>query len=133
MLAWSTGPSDSRGSGTVIFDVYADEHSVAFAIDADCTWTITVKPITTAKSWDPSTPLPGTGDNVYQIVPPSSGLVTLTLTYEGDENLIVHSYSADGSEGPVKEIGNFSGEVLLPDDSALLEVDAYRGPWDRQT
>jgi hypothetical protein len=115
--------------GTVLFDVGGDEHSVAFAIDADGTWTATIKPITAAKVWDPKTTLAGTGDNVYQIAPPSSGLVTLTLTYSGNENFIVHSYTLDGIEGLANEIGKFKGEVVLPDGSILFEVDADTGKW----
>ena len=129
-------------SGTVLFDTNTDDHSVAFAIDADGAWTITIKPVISAKRWDPMTPLAGTGDNVYLIVPPSSGLVTITLTYKGDDSFIVHSDTEDAFEGIANEIGNFSGEVLLaneigdfsgevllPDGSILLEVDADRGTW----
>ncbi len=57
-------------SGTVLFDAGADEHSVAFEIDADGAWTITVKPVTSAKTWNPTTILKGTGDSVYRLVPP---------------------------------------------------------------
>ena len=57
----------------------------------------------------------GTGDNVYLIVPPSSGLVTLTLTYKGDDNFIVHSSAASSSEGLANEIGNFSpAKIVCP-------------------
>ena len=69
--------------------------------------------------------------------------MTITLTYKGDDNFIVHSYTEDDFEGLANEIGNFSGEVLLlsneigdfsgevllPDGSILLEVDADKGTW----
>ena len=88
-----------------------------------------IKPITSAQVWDPATALAGTGDNVYQVVPPSDGFVTLTLTYKGEDNFIVHSYSDDGSDSLANEIGNFSGEVVFPDGTFLLEVDADSGAW----
>lgn len=116
-------------SGTVLFDAGADAHSVAFQINADGAWTITIKPVTSANAWNPATTLKGTGDNVYRLTPPSSGLVTLDLTYKGKENFIVHSISADGVEHLANEIGNFSGQVLLPDRSVLLEIDADSGTW----
>jgi hypothetical protein len=116
-------------SGTVLFDLDEDHHSVAFRIDADGAWTITVKPITSAKTWNPKTAFKGTGDNVYWLVPASSGLVTLDLAYKGKDNFIVESYSADGSGGLANEIGNFKGQVLLPDGTILLEVDADEGTW----
>ena len=45
--------------GTVLFDTNTDDHSVAFAIDADGAWTITIKPVISAKCLDPMTPLAG--------------------------------------------------------------------------
>ena len=41
-------------SGTVLFDTGANDHSVAFSINADGTWTITIKPLITSKRWDPN-------------------------------------------------------------------------------
>jgi TM2 domain-containing membrane protein YozV len=115
--------------GTVLFDTGAGEHSVAFEIDADGAWTITVKPVTAAKVWDPSTTLNSTGDGVYLVSPPSSGLVTLNLKYKGEGNFIVHAYSSDGTDGLANEIGDFSGQVLLPDGTLVLEVLASGGTW----
>ena len=102
---------------------------VAFEIDADGRWTITVKPIAEARPWDASTKLTGKGDDVVHVTPPSSGLVTLALTYRGESNFIVHGYSLDGVESLANEIGNFTGEVLLPDGTQLIEVIARDGVW----
>jgi hypothetical protein len=115
--------------GTVPFDTDAGEHSVAFEIDADGAWTITVKPLSRAPVWDPATELKGTGDSVYLVSPPSSGLVILNMTFKGDGNFIVHAYTADGLEGLANEIDDFSGQVLLPDGTLLLEVVAHGGTW----
>jgi len=116
-------------SGTVLFDKELDQHTVAFAVDADGPWTITVKPVTSAPAWDPSTTLKGTGDSVYQLSPASSGLVVLDMTFTGEDNFIVHAYGPDSGEGIANEIGNFSGQVPLPDGTVLLEIIANGGAW----
>jgi hypothetical protein len=116
-------------SGNVLFDTDADEHTVAFEIDADGAWTITVKPVSAATAWDPRSTLKGKGDGVYNVSPASSGLVTLDLTFKGESNFIVHAYTLDGYEGLANEIGPFSGQVLLPDGTFLLEVVANGGTW----
>jgi hypothetical protein len=116
-------------TGTVLFDSDAGEHSVAFEIDADGPWTITIKPVGRAPAWDPSKVLKGRGDAVYRLSRPSSGLVTLDLVFKGDGNFIVHGYGSDGFEGLANEIDNFSGQVLLPDGTFLMEVIANGGTW----
>ncbi len=55
--------------------------------------------------------------------------MTLDLTFNGTDNFIVHAYTADGIDGLANEIGNFSGQVLLPDGTLLLEVSADGGTW----
>jgi hypothetical protein len=116
-------------SGTVLFDTDADQHTAAFAVDADGTWTITVKPVASAPAWDPSKTLKGTGDSVYQVSPASSGLVVVDLTFKGDGNFIVDAYTPEGREGIANEIGNFTGQVPLPDGTYLLDVIANGGAW----
>ncbi len=118
-----------RYSGTALFDSGPGDHSVAFVIDADGTWTITVKPVTAAAAWNPTKPLKGQGDDVYLVSPPSSGLVSLDLTYKGKSNFIVHAFTPDGPEVLANEIGNFKGQVLLPDGTFLIEVTANGGVW----
>jgi hypothetical protein len=115
-------------SGTVLFDADIEEHTVAFAIDADGAWTITIRPVTSASVWNPTTPLAGTGDNVYQLVPPS-GMVLLDLAYEGADPFNIHALGPDGMSGLANEIGDFSGRVWLPESSVLMEVDADSGSW----
>jgi hypothetical protein len=115
--------------GTVLFDEHSGDNSVAMKIDADGAWTITIKPVTAARAWDPSTPLKGVGDDVVLVEPASSGLTTLDLTYKGKSNFIVDAFSADGSENLANEIGNFSGQVLLPEGTVLLQVVAHGGTW----
>jgi hypothetical protein len=115
-------------SGTVLFDVEGDDHSVAFEITADGAWTITVKPVAEAPTWDPSTDRNGTGDSVYLVSPPSSGLVTLDITNEGERNFAVLAYTSVSWDLLVNEVGNYKGQVLLPDDTVLLEITTD-GTW----
>ena len=116
-------------SGTVLFDTTLGHHTVAFDIAADGAWTITVKPVTAAPVWVPTTNLQGAGDSVYQLFPASRGLVTLDLTHKGVSNFIVHAHSVDGLEVLVNDIGDFSGQVLLPDLTFMLVLLANGGTW----
>jgi hypothetical protein len=124
------GLVDTTGdySGTVLFDADIEEHTVAFAIDADGAWLITIRPVTLALVWNPTTPLQGTGDNVYQLVP-SSGMVVIDLAYEGEDHFGIHALGPDGMYGLASEIGNFNGRVWLPESTVLMEVDADSGSW----
>ena len=117
--------------GTVFIAPSEENPPVALEIDADGAWTITVKHVSDAMTWDRSTTLEGTGDSVYRVVPPSAGLVTLELTYDGESNFIVRTYSGtyDGLDDIANEIGDFTGEVLLPQDTFLLEITANEGTW----
>jgi len=114
--------------GTVLFGV-GEEPPVAFQVTADGTWKITIRPATDAPIWDRSKVLEGTGDSVYLISPPGSGLVTLDLTFKGDSNFAVTSYGPNGTDLLVNEIGDFTGQVLLPDRAVILEVIADGGAW----
>ena len=80
-----------------------------------------------APVWDPSTPLKGTGDGVYVVSPGSSGRVVLDLMFKGEGNFIVHSYTADSSDGIANEIGNFSGQVPLPDGTSCWRSSPTAG------
>jgi hypothetical protein len=115
-------------SGTRLFDANTGEHSVAFKIESDGSWTIVIKPIELARAWNPETKLTGRGDDVARLSPPTSGLTTVTITHRGAANFIVTAYTADGGQGLVNEIGNYSGEVPLPDGTLLLEIQAD-GVW----
>ena len=111
-------------SGTVLFDENTGVHSVAFEVTADGAWTITVKPVTSARAWDGSSPLNGSGDEVVQISPFISGLTTVTVQHTGSSNFAVFAYSSSGTDLLVNEIGAYLGEVLLGDGTFLLKVTA---------
>jgi hypothetical protein len=116
-------------SGTVLFDIGTGEHSVAFKVGATGIWSIVVKPITSARTWDTSTKLTGKGDDVVLLSPPAEGLTSISVTGSGKDNLIIQTYGLDGmSTILVNEIGPYSGVVQLPDQAELLEVNAD-GAW----
>jgi hypothetical protein len=115
--------------GTVLFNVGAAEHSVAFQIEADGSWVIIIKPVASARSWNSASALKDTGDDVVRISPASKGLVTLDLTFNGQGNFAVESYADDGSAVLANEIDTFSGRVVLPTGSFLLSVTADGGTW----
>lgn len=114
--------------GTVLFDETDGAHSVAFKVESSGSWKIVIRPLSAAAKWDGKATLKGSGDAVYQIAPPSSGLVTLNLAHKGDGNFMVAAYSPDGIDLLANEIDNFKGETLLPDGTFLLEITAG-GSW----
>ena len=117
-------------SGTTLFNQNEGDTTAALQVDADGAWTVVIDPATSAPAWDRASPLMGTGDAVYRVVPPSSGLVTVTLTHEGDENFAVSAYPEGGGFPDLlaNEIGAFTGETVLPDGTWLLEIVAD-GTW----
>lgn len=115
-------------TGTVLFDEDLGSHTDAFEVEADGSWTITIRPVTEAFRWDGTETLSGTGDDVVVLDPPSSGLSSTTLTHAGGGNFAIWGYSSDGTDLLVNEIGNYSGEVLLADGTFVLEITAD-GPW----
>jgi hypothetical protein len=114
-------------SGTLLFDEQLGSHSVAFDVEADGAWTIVVRPVTEAFSWDGAETLSGTGDDVAILEPPSSGLKSVDLTHQGDANFAIWAYGST-TDLLVNEVGQYSGEVLLPDGTFLLEITA-NGAW----
>lgn len=114
--------------GTRLFDVSSGDHSVAFKIESNGSWTIAVEPVTRARKWDGATRLSGTGSDVIQLTSPTSGLTTATITHKGQSNFAVWAYSSDGRDLLVNEIGRYSGESLLPDGTVLFEIEAD-GAW----
>lgn len=116
-------------SGTILFDESDGIHSTAFQVEADGPWTIDVQPISAAFDWDGSQPLVGRGDDVATLEPRSSGLKTVAITHNGSSNFVVYAYSSSaGASLLVNEISTYSGEVVLPDGTFFLEINAD-GNW----
>jgi hypothetical protein len=118
---------------------YAGQVYIATGIDrlkvtSSGTWTIEVRPITTAKHWNGEAPLAGKGDAVINLVGWPSGITT--ITNKSKSNFAVIAYSEDGGylDLLVNDIGNYSGEVLLPDaDPIVLAIHAVGGTWSFST
>jgi hypothetical protein len=112
--------------GTRLFDV--EDHSVAFKVTADGSWSIVVKPISMARAWNPSTALTGTGDDVVRVAGTLPDLATALIKHSGSSNFAVVTYTALERDLLVNEIGKYSGEVLLDGSTLLVEVTAD-GKW----
>lgn len=117
-----------RYSGTVLFDEQDGQHSVAFKITSDGSWTITVEPVTSAPRWDAAKATKGTGDAVLVVSPPSSGLAAFDITHNGSSNFAVTAYSGAGGDLLVNEIGHYAGQQALPDGTFLVTITAD-GAW----
>jgi hypothetical protein len=115
-------------SGTVLFDEQTGIHSVAFRVDADGSWTITVMPVAQAFRWDQAASVTGTGDDVVLVDPPTTGLTTVDITHNGSANFAVWAYGSTGTDLLVNEIGPYAGESLLGDGTFLVEI-AADGSW----
>lgn len=117
-----------RYSGTVLFDAGSGEHSTALQIEADGSWTVTIKHPTKARAWAPTSAVSGNGDDVLRLAPQPSGLTPIKITHMGDSNIIVHAYSPTGTDLLVNEIGAYNGTVPLPSGTYLVTVES-EGAW----
>ncbi len=115
-----------RYEGTVLFD--EDDHSVAFSIQANGPWEITISPLARARAWDLARPISGEGDDVLRLEAASSGLTTVEMSHRGRGNFIVWAFTASGRTLLANEIGRFDGQALLADGTLLLEINAD-GSW----
>lgn len=124
LLVNEIGPYD----GTVLYNAYSGNGTVALSIKADGAWTATFKPLTGARCWCSAT-LRGTGDQVLKLTP-TKGLRTMRATHTGESNFIVQGYTRIGSypELLINEIGTYKGKVLLPTSTRLVTVKAD-GSW----
>jgi hypothetical protein len=99
-------------------------------VSASGSWTIEVRPISSAPHWTGLVPLTGTGDRVVLLTDGASGIAT--VKNKGRSNFAVIAYSTDGEylDLLVNEIGSYSGQVLLPDaDPMVLTFHAAGGTW----
>jgi hypothetical protein len=113
-------------SGTVYIQPGVDRLKVT----SNGSWTIDVRPITSAKQWDGTTALAGKGDGVFILTDSAFG--TTTIKNKGQSNFAVIAYSIDGVylDLLVNEIGSYSGEVQLPDeDPIVMSVHSPGGTW----
>jgi hypothetical protein len=103
------------------------EEAAALKIEADGQWNVTSAPLTSAPSWDGNAPFSAEGAAVVLVAGAAEGLTPVTLTHQGDSNFAVFAYGED-RDLLVNEIGNYTGETLLPSGTLVLTVEAD-GPW----
>lgn len=117
-----------RYDGIVLMDATVGEHSVAFEVTADSAWTATIEQPSRAPTWSGQTRLTGSGDSVYQVQPSTSGLTVVAVTFSGDGNDVLWTYSGSGRDLAINSVGSYSGQVTLPAGTFLLEINAS-GSW----
>jgi hypothetical protein len=110
-------------NGTVLFDL--NSNSVAFSVESSGKWTGVIKSVDKARRWSSVVVTSGSGDDVLLLENPTIGLKTIQIMNAGRGNFAVWSYTADGSADLlVNEIGNYSGEVLVADQTVLLAIES---------
>ena len=110
-------------SGTTLMDTTDGSDTKAIKLTATGTWTVTLRPLSAAPKFGSATK--GTGDGV--VLYTGAGGVG-TFAGKGPGNFAVHVFSSTGSDLLVNEIGNYSGENVVPAGPALLQITAD-GPW----
>ncbi|GII56119.1 hypothetical protein Pth03_45080 [Planotetraspora thailandica] len=104
------------------------EETVALKVEAEGTWTIAVKPVTSARRWTKPR-LAGAGDDVVYLDPNSSGFQTITSKFAGEGNFVVYGYDGDGNESLLaNEIDKSEAETTLPDSTFLVTIEGD-GRW----
>ena len=132
-LVDTTGTYDGTVPIEADVDTRGEARPVAFSVDADGPWTLTVKPMAAAPVWDLATTLEGTGDQVYRVVPLTGGqagdFVPFDLAYTGDDHFLVHAYGSAGRSGLADATGDFTEKVGVSDDTFLLGIRGGSGSW----
>jgi hypothetical protein len=115
-------------AGTVLFDAMEGERTAALKVEADGPWSITMRPVQYARSWDSGKSIKGNGSDVLVVNEVfDGGLATANITHSGSSNFAVFAYG-DSQDLLVNEIGRYKGEVLVPGGTVVLELEAD-GPW----
>lgn len=113
-------------NGTRPLDFDAAELTERLEIQADGNWTVVVEPITAATSVRvPTSNTSGQGDSVLILSGGSPD--TADISHSGESNFVVQAYGSS-SRLLVNEIGAYSGTVIVPRDTLVLEIVAD-GRW----
>lgn len=117
-------------SGTVPINFDEGTTTGALKINADGAWTVKVTPLVLLRKWDGRGSLTGTGDDVFLLTDSAFGaLDSAKVTHSGSANFAVHTYAKEGgSDLLVNEIGKYSGEIQVGDDTLAVVVSAD-GKW----
>lgn len=113
-------------NGTRPLDFGASELAERLEIQADGSWSVLVEPIIEAKSVRvPTTNTSGQGDMVLFLS--GSSPDTAEISHTGESNFVVQAYG-NSRRLLVNEIGSYSGTVIVPQDTIVLEIVAD-GRW----
>jgi hypothetical protein len=115
-------------AGTVLVNE-GDDNTAALKIEADGRWTVTIKDLRSLPVWNGAATRSGSGDALLRIDQKAfDGLSTVKVTHRGSANFVVETYGDDSHDIPINEIGRYSGEVQLAEDTYLLDITAD-GAW----
>ena len=115
-------------SGTRLIDAIKGQQTAALNIESDGNWTVTLKPLALLRVWDGTGTWTGKGDDLLVIKSGAfAGLDSIKITNSGESNFVVTAYG-DSKDLLVNEIGNYSGEQLMPAGTVLLEIQSD-GNW----
>lgn len=115
-------------TGTRLIDTMEGQQTAALKIEADGSWSVTLKRVSQMPTWDGTGTWTGKGDTVILIKSGSfTGLDSVKITNSGKSNFVVMAYG-DTQDLLVNKIGNYSGEQLMPSGTALLEIQSD-GTW----
>jgi hypothetical protein len=110
--------------------VYVNPGVSRLKVTASGTWTIEVRTIDSARSWDGSATLAGKGDAVVLLSGGADGITTITNKSSSNFAVIAYSPYGDYLALLVNEIGSYKGEVLLPgSDPMVLSIHDVGGSW----
>lgn len=99
-------------------------------VTSNGSWTIEIRPIESARSWDGTAALTGKGDGVVLLTGGAGGITTIKNKSSSNFAVIAYSPEGDYLDLLVNEIGSYSGEVILPDaDPMVLSIQAVGGTW----
>ena len=98
--------------GTVPLDFQGQTVTYRLKIQAQGSWTATVKPLSSVRHF--SGKIAGRGDDVVLY---KGGAKVATIKHSGTSNFIVMAYNKDGADLLVNEIGKYKGQSVLSQTS----------------
>ena len=110
-------------SGTTLLDRYDGESTARVEVEADGAWTIKFEPLSAARQFTDMAQGEGPDVLVYQ---GPAGVAT--LKNQGESNFAVWFFNADSSDLAANEIGNYTGEAVMPVGPTAVQVESD-GKW----
>jgi len=110
-------------SGTTLLDRYDGESTARIEVEADGNWTITLAPLSNARQFTDKANGSGPDVLIYQ---GSTGVAT--LKNQGESNFAVWFFSSDTSDLAANEIGNYTGEAVIPAGPTAVQIES-EGKW----